>query len=265
MPNPYAPNIYYMLLALHSRFLSPPATPRSACRAPLATACSSLGDDEQRLRSCTDLLESLQHLPGFTSAPLAVKPSHLGGGLGLFVTAPVAAGDVVLSVPLSSCISTPDTYCDGECGPLLQRVAASHGEITALAGWLAKQRVCGDGPTAFLDSLPWAEDDEPTHFLWWSDAEVAAHLSGAARLEAELLRSEAAAQIRRLRRALLPGVQERIFTRAAEGAEELSEEQLLALPGELAPISAHLARARLGPRPSYQELARSPRTARELP
>ena len=187
--------------------------------APLVATAALQG----RLDAYSNLFDFYRSHPGFSTAAISVGPSGLGGGAGLFLTSPVAKGELVASVPVDACVRVADTWVDPECGTLLQKISERRGEVPALAGWLAKQRVCGD-QTAFLDVIPWEKHDEPTHVLWWTDAEVAAHLRGSALEEAEQLRREAATEIKLLRRALMPGVQERLFL-----SEQFDEEKLLTL------------------------------------
>ena len=144
---------------------------------------------------------------------VGVQCSSLGGGCGLFTTEDVDEGELLLVMPYSACITRGSAFEDATAGPALRRIANRRGDSSALAGWMAMQHLCDDSRGSFLEAHPFAEDEEPTHFLWWNEAEIAAHLRGLALAEARQVRMEVAREVTFLRRALMPIVEARLVAK----------------------------------------------------
>jgi len=120
---------------------------------------------------------------GAVVGPVALGKSSIGAGYGAFATEDVAEGAALFTVPSSACIGLFDACGDEVVGEMLARLttAGQGGATVALAGFLAKEWLCGgaDGPRgAYLAMLPWEAEwppeanQEQEHVLWWSERQV---------------------------------------------------------------------------------------------
>jgi SET domain len=146
------------------------------------------------------LLQWLKQYPdAFVSDKIELKPSTRGGGYGTFVSKPVDAGELLLAIPRSACISLSDALNDPNCGPLFQALvekAGPGGNTVVLAGFIAKERLLSVNPSSlegtlagsdsgssrygpYLETLPWERGvNNQEHVLYWSTEQVEQLLTG---------------------------------------------------------------------------------------
>jgi hypothetical protein len=161
------------------------------------------------------LLEWVRAQDGSEIHPsIELRPSISGDGYGAFVAAPVAAGELLFSIPRSACVTVEDGTEDSECGPTFRTLiekAGPGGNTVVIAGFLAMERLrsleharqmadeeepgvqCEDsrfGP--YLDTLPWERGvNNQEHALFWEKADLVDLLAGTMAFEeAASLRAE---------------------------------------------------------------------------
>ena len=120
---------------------------------------------------------------GTQVGPITLAKSVVGAGCGAFASRAVDEGELLFSVPSSSCLGLYNACGDEEVGESLAKLVATGqgGATVALAGILVKQWLCTQDAGAYgpyLAMLPWdAEwppegEHEQEHVLWWSEAQV---------------------------------------------------------------------------------------------
>lgn len=136
--------------------------------------------------------------------PVTVSPSQIMGndvncGNGLFLTASVSTDEVLFLIrPMDDAVvSVEHAWRDADCGKDFERISEMYegGETVAMAGWLAKTKICdmldrafteggsdahnedkeGDDGARFLSeyisALPWQPEDQD-HIIWWRQEET---------------------------------------------------------------------------------------------
>jgi hypothetical protein len=124
---------------------------------------------------------------GCKIGPVHIAPSSIGGGIGMFASASLAANDMLFAVPRSLHIGFETALADPLCGNQFKEDGYALG---ALCAFIVKQHLCGEsqfGP--YVDSLNF--DRSATDVLHWTAEEMELlECSGAAFTEAEKLRDD---------------------------------------------------------------------------
>lgn len=81
------------------------------------------------LLATSPLISWLQSDPECYVHPgIAIKKSNLGDGFGCFVDEPVREGDMLFSIPTTSCLSITDALLDDECGEKFAEIIERAGD-----------------------------------------------------------------------------------------------------------------------------------------
>jgi len=169
--------------------------------------------------------------------PVEVAPSKILGddvscGNGLFVTRSISMHELLFSIgPTTDAIislqtATKDVDC-GEAFRELSKLGNAGSQTVALAGWLAKTRICDlidgddsirkrpdDFGVAYVRALPWSPEDQD-HVIWWRQEEADRLLDGSIMYdEATLIRTQVLSAFPLLASIIMPVIQPRVEANA---------------------------------------------------
>ena len=166
--------------------------------------------------STHDALRQWTSARGCTFGPVEIAVSSLGGGIGMFATANIDAGDVLFCVPRRLNIGLSAALSDADCGAEFKDAVLDGGAMSVLCTFIAKQYLCADSDMSpYLVTLPELSPTTCDQVQHWLSDEVEVLKGTAAYAQAVQIRQEAKEAVEFALR--LPSLRERV-QRAMSGA-----------------------------------------------